>query len=180
MSSVALVPSTPPILKRPLASVWLPRRVPRTVTCAFSSGIWFRSSTTPEIVLPCAEAEVTGADSRAASKISHRISFGKVLVLLVARCRARKMKYECPSILNSSSVSERGESRRSLGRGKKRMTVHCQWQGKKEPRSWRASGYLSVPTRSNRNGREDYCRVVIAITPPIFPVPNLVVASHDR
>ena len=58
------------------------------------------------------------------------------------------------------------------------MTVHLQWQEKKAPgiSSPRACG-------SNRDSTLLtllHCRVVMAMTPPMLPVPNFVVASHER
>ena len=56
-------------------------------------------------------------------------------------------------------------------------------QGKKRnpeaglPQGFRRYRRFFVPLRNEINL---YCRVVTAITPPIFPVPNLVVASHER
>jgi hypothetical protein len=53
------------------------------------------------------------------------------------------------------------------------MPVYLQWQEKKAPRDFSSRG-------RELHRQVLYCRVVIAMTPPMLPVPNFVVASHER
>jgi hypothetical protein len=57
------------------------------------------------------------------------------------------------------------------------MTVYLQWQEKKAPEI-SFPGLVAAAEPYFTDG--PYCRVVMAMTPPILPVPNFVVASHER
>src|SRR6266550_7192007 len=162
MSSVALEPSTPEIRNRPLASVWVPSCVPRTVTCAFASGVWLRSSTTPETVPPWPRAVAIGANSRGSSTSSALVSVRATVVLLVTPIRVIIEKYDGRSILKLLVECEvRRTTPRARGKeGKKTYDLARAMARDKETRQAERGrgGFLE---------RKIYCRVVIAITPPM-------------